>query len=294
MASTRELVDALAVCCDEHAPIEVQLARGMKACGVAADEIAARLFASEADVRAWLEPNGAPVIALPACIDTMCRVLYLVFTTGYATMSARGDALCDQSISLARALREEHPDPTVDALLALMLLHHARRRARVDRDGELVPLAEQDRTLWDHRLVAEARSLIARDMTPQSTSFMLQARIATLHAEAPSADATDWHAIAHLYGRLCVIDPSPIVALNGAIAVSMAVGPAAALPIVDALSEQLSSYHLWHAARAHLLLRLGRENDALQSYRKARELANDEHERRFLDRRIAELVRFRD
>jgi RNA polymerase sigma-70 factor (ECF subfamily) len=180
--------------------------------------------------------------------------------------------------------------PELDALLALMLLHDARRPARQDSAGELVPLAEQDRTLWNRAQIDEGRALVqgALRRAPPGP-YALEAAIAAVHAEAPRAADTDWRQIALLYERLLVLHPSPVVALNRAVAVSFADGPAAALPLVDALAGDLGGYHLWHATRADLFRRLRRREEAIGAYHRARELAQNDAERRFLSRRLDEL-----
>jgi RNA polymerase sigma-70 factor (ECF subfamily) len=221
-------------------------------------------------------------------------VVYLVFNEGYAAASGaalvRHD-LCAEAIRLARMLRMLMPDPELDALLALMLLHDSRRNARVDDAGEVVLLADQDRSRWDHVEIDEGRVLLQSSMRrSRPGTYALEAAIAALHADASSAEETDWRQIVAIYERLYALHPTPVVALNQAVAVSMAEGPAAALPLVDALSESLDNYHLWHAARADLLRRLGRSEHALASYRRAFALAGNEAERRFLDRRIGELA----
>jgi RNA polymerase sigma-70 factor (ECF subfamily) len=178
----------------------------------------------------------------------------------------------------------------LDALLALMLLHDARRAARIDAAGELVPLPEQDRSRWDRAEIEEGCALIQRALASAPAGpYALEAAIAAVHAEALRAEDTDWKQIALLYERLHERHPSAVVALNRAVAFSMAEGPAAALPLLDEVKAELASYHLWHATRADLLRRLGRRDEAAAAYRKAIELTQNEAERRYLSRRLVEL-----
>ena len=181
------------------------------------------------------------------------------------------------------------PLPDLDALLALMLLHDARREARTS-GPDLVLLADQDRSRWDRGQIDEGRALVQSALRAAAPgTYGLEAAIAAVHADAVHAEDTDWRQIAALYERLETQHPSPVVALNRAVAISMADGPAAALPLVDALAESLASYHLWHAARADLLRRCGRRDEAIAAYQRARSLAQNEAERRFLARRLHEL-----
>jgi RNA polymerase sigma-70 factor, ECF subfamily len=205
-------------------------------------------------------------------------------------------ALCDEAIDLTRLLRAllftrlNVASPEVDSLHALMLLHRARQSGRVNAAGEVVLLEAQDRSLWDRAAIAEGSALLqsALRRSPPGT-YALEAAIAAVHAESPRAEETDWAQIAGLYQRLLALHPSPVVALNRAAAVAMAQGPEAALPLVEELAEPLAQYHLWHASRADLLRRLGRNAEAEQSYERARELTQNESELRFLSRRIDEL-----
>ncbi|MGZ6143919.1 MAG: RNA polymerase sigma factor, partial [Myxococcales bacterium] len=292
-------------CCHPALAPEAQVALTLRTlCGLTTDEIARaflvppatmaqRLVRAKAKIRDAGIPYQVPAYEeLPERSAMVMAVLYLVFNEGYS--AARGDALirrelCAEAIRLARLLRALPPVPVreLDALLALMLLHDARREARTDAAGEMVPLAEQDRARWDRAKIEEGIAL-TQDVLRRGPAgpYALEAAIAAVHAEAARAEDTDWRQIALLYERLSRAHPSPVVALNQAVAVSMADGPAAALPLVDALSGALGDYHLWHATRADLLRRLGRRDEAVAAYERARELTSNDTERRFLARRI--------
>jgi RNA polymerase sigma-70 factor (ECF subfamily) len=295
-------------CCHPALPEEAQVALTLRTlCGLSTEEIARaflvppatmaqRLVRAKAKIRAAGIPYLVPAYEdLRERVSAVMAVVYLVFNEGHA--AARGEALvrgelCAEAIRLARLLRALPPVtvPELDALLALMLLHDARRPARQDSEGELVPLAGQDRTLWNRAQIDEGLALVqaALRCAPAGT-YALEAAIAAVHAEAPRAADTDWQQIALLYERLLELHPSPVVALNRAVAVSFADGPAAALPLVDALAGDLDAYHLWHATRADLFRRLGRREEAIEAYHRARELAQNDAERRFLSRRLDEL-----
>jgi RNA polymerase sigma-70 factor (ECF subfamily) len=197
-----------------------------------------------------------------------------------------------EAIRLGRLLVELLPEPEAMGLLALMLLQESRRAARTGPDGSLIVLDEQDRSLWDHELIAEGLQQVQRALQSRRAGpYTIQAAIAAVHAEAASSGATDWAQIVGLYDALARIEPSPVVALNRAVAVAMRDGPEAGLALVDELLQQgeLKSYHLAHAARADLCRRLGRSADARASYERALELARQEPERHFLRRRLSEL-----
>jgi len=220
-------------------------------------------------------------------------VLYLVFNEGYSATS--GDLvridLCDEAIWLVRTVDRLLPDrPEVQGLLALMLLQHSRRDARTDTAGDLVLLEDQDRARWDHGMIDEGVAVLDGAIAHRAPGpYQLQAAIAALHAQAPRHDDTDWPQIAGLYRALASTAPSPVVELNRAVAVAMADGAAAGMPLLDALAPELDGYHLFHAARADLLRRLDRDAESTAAYRRALELATNPAERSFLDRRLAEL-----
>jgi RNA polymerase sigma-70 factor (ECF subfamily) len=202
--------------------------------------------------------------------------------------------LCAEAIRLGRLVRSlmaPQPPAEATALLALMLLHDARREARLDASGDLVVLDEQDRGLWDRRQIAEALPLVDEALAGGPGRFALQAAISAVHCQAARAEDTNWFQIVRLYDLLQRIQPSPIVALNRAVAVAMASGPEAGLQIVDQLAAagDLDGYHLLHAVRADLLRRLGSWDEAAKSYRQALELVTNDSERRFLERRLREV-----
>jgi RNA polymerase sigma-70 factor (ECF subfamily) len=261
--------------------------------------IAQRIVRAKAKIRDARIPYAIPTRAvMPERLDAVLHVIYLVFNEGYAATS--GDAvvrteLTREAIRLGRLLLELLPNEgEVAGLLALMLLHDSRRDTRTTERGEVALLAEQDRRRWDHGEIDEGARLVERAMgTGRIGPYAVQAAIAALHAEASSAEATDWRQIAGLYDVLLRIAPTPVVELNRAVAVAMRDGPAAGVALVDAILErgELESYHLAHAARADLLARLGRRAEAIAAYERALALATLEPERRFLERRMAEVVR---
>jgi RNA polymerase sigma-70 factor, ECF subfamily len=297
------------VCCHPALPPDARVAMTLReVCGLTTEEIARafltgpptvaqRIVRAKAKIRAaGLPYEVPPPERLPERLDSVLAVVYLVFTEGYAPASGdsvvRAD-LVDEAIRLGRLLAELLPEPEALGLLALMLLQDARRSARTAAGAELVLLADQDRSRWDHARIAEGAVLLGRAAASGRVGpYALQAAIAATHAGAATVEATDWDRIASLYERLASADPSPVVELNRAVAVSMRDGPASGLTLVDALlaGGQLDAYHLAHATRADLLRRLGRTDDARAAYERALALARHEPERRFLRQRLEELA----
>ena len=265
---------------------------------VAEPTMAQRLARAKRKIRdAGIPYRVPPPGLLDERLPGVHAVLYLIFNEGYASTSGPlvRTELCDEAIRLARVLRGLLPDdPETAGLLGLMLLQHSRRDARTDDAGDLVVLDEQDRSRWDHDMIDEGLALV-RDTLPRGRigPYQVQAAIAACHAEAPRPEDTDWPQIATLYGALAAIAPSPIVELNRAVAVAMADGPSAGLALLDTLAAagELDDYHLFHSARADLLRRLERDDEAAAAYRRALDLTTNEAERRFLEGRLARLGR---
>jgi RNA polymerase sigma-70 factor (ECF subfamily) len=259
--------------------------------------MARRLSRAKAKIaRAGIPYRVPPTHLLPERTAGVLAVLWLLFNEGYAASGGEElirERLCEEAIRLARSLVGLMPDePEGSGLLALMLLQHSRRRARIDGRGDVVTLEEQDRGRWDAAEVAEGLRMLAASLRRREAgAYQLQAAIATCHAEAPDAAATDWPQIAALYGLLVTVMDTPVVRLNRAVAVAMAGDPAAGLGIVDVLDRggALAGYHLLHATRADLLRRGGDHAGAREAYVRALELAPTEPERRFLARRLGEL-----
>jgi len=259
--------------------------------------LAQRIVRAKKKIRdAGIPYRVPPPELLPERLDAVLRVLYLIFNEGYSATA--GDALVrreltGEAIRLARMLADLLPgEPEAGGLLALMLLHDARRDARIGSGGELVLLEDQDRVRWDDAEIAEGVAVLDRAIAAgRSGAYQVQAAIAALHDLAPDAEATDWPQIAALYGRLAELDPSPVVELNRAVAVAFADGPAVGLAMLEELGGEgrLDGYPYFHAARADLLRRLGRWLEAADAYRVAREQTTNEIERAFLERRIDEV-----
>lgn len=258
--------------------------------------IAQRIVRAKGKIREARIPYQVPSRAeLPERLDSVLRVIYLVFNEGYSA-SAGADLtredLTLEAIRLGRLLLELLPEPEVMGLLALMLLHESRRPARTSASGELVLLEAQDRTLWNAALIAEGCALVEQALTTRRFGpYCLQAAIAAVHAEAPSAGETDWRQIVGLYDVLLRSVPSPVIELNRAVAVAMEQGPLAGLALVDNLLQrgELQDYHLAHSARGEFCRQLGRFDEARSAYEKALSLTQQAPEKRFITRRLAEL-----
>ena len=258
--------------------------------------IAQRIVRGKAKIRdAKIPYHVPPMTELPERLDSVLAVIYLIFNEGYSASSGgsliRAD-LTEEAIRLGRLLAGLLPDGEAMGLLALMLLQESRRAARTSPKGDLILLEDQDRSLWDRPKIEEAKSLVEQALASGRFGiYTIQAAIAAVHAEAADASATDWGRMVALYDLLVEAQPSPVVALNRAVAVAMRDGPAAGLELIDGILTrgELTDYHLAHAARADFCRRLGRLAEARESYQKALSLSRQEPERRFLERRLREL-----
>jgi len=296
-------------CCHPALPPDAQVALTLReVCGLTTEEIAhafltaprtvaQRIVRAKGKIRdagiPYEVPSRADLANLAERLDAVLHVVYLVFNEGYsasAGATATRPDLSAEAIRLGRLLVELLPDPEVLGLLALMLLHDARRAARTSGDGEIVLLDEQDRSRWDRGQIAEGVALVERALAARRVGpFVLQAAIAAVHAEAATPAATDWAEIVGLYDVLLRVEPSPVAELNRAAAVAMRDGPEAGLALIDAILArgELGEYHLAHSARGELLRRLGRRDEASAAYRRALELTTQDPERRLLERRLS-------
>jgi RNA polymerase sigma-70 factor (ECF subfamily) len=295
-------------CCHPALSPEARVALTMReVCGLTTEEIARAFLTSPPTLaqrivraKAKIRDAGIPYQVpspedLPERLETVLRVIYLVFTEGYSASSGgaltRPD-LSGEAIRLARLLYELLPEPEVAGLLALMLLHESRREARTSPAGDLILLEDQDRSRWNQAQIGEGKALVEQALSSRRFGpYTLQAAISAVHAEAPTAPATDWAQIVGLYDVLARSEPSPVVELNRAVAVAMRDGPAAGLALIDAILARgdLADYYLAHSARAELCRRLGRLQEARAAYERALNLTQLEPEQRFLQQRLSEL-----
>jgi len=296
-------------CCHPALAAEAQVALTLRTLGgLETDEIARaflvppstmaqRLVRAKRKIRDAGIPYALPAASdMPERLDAVLTVIYLIFNEGYATTRGRlvRTDLCGEAIRLGRTLRTllmPQPPAELNGLVALMLLHDARRDARLDEAGDLIVLEQQDRSLWNQAQIAEALPLVEAALQSGPGPYAVQAAIAAVHCRATRAEDTDWRQILQLYDVLGSFQPSPIVSLNRAVAVAMVDGPSAALPLIDAIaaSGDLDGYHLLHSARADLLRRMGSNQDSAKAYLQALDLVTNDSERRFLERRLHEV-----
>ena len=294
-------------CCHPALSAEAQIALTLReVCGLSTEEIARafltsastvaqRIVRAKAKIRDARIPYEVPeATALAERLEVVLRVVYLVFNEGYAAcfdeLRANSD-LCQEALRLGRLLAELLPDPEVFGLLALMTFTESRRATRIDADGVLVLLDEQDRSRWNHTLMAQGHAYVQRALAaPEVGTYALQAAILAEHSRAPLASATDWAEIARLYDLLFSAEPSPVVELNRAVALAMRDGPSAGLALIDAIlaRQELMTYPFAHSARAELLRRLARHAEAAEAYAEALRLGQRGAERRLLERRMHE------
>lgn len=307
-ALTDDRLKLIFTCCHPAVPADAHAALTLREiCGLTTEEIARaflttaptiaqRIVRAKAKIREARIPYQVPAAnELPERLAAVLAVVYLLFNEGYSASAGPAlvrSELTAEAIRLGRLLLELLPEPEVTGLLALMLLQESRREARTRPDGELVLLEQQDRSRWDQALIGEAIPLVERALgTRRFGPYTLQAAIAAVHAEAATAEATDWRQIAALYSALLALQPSPVIELNRAVAIAMHQGPAAGLALIDGLFArgELQHYYLAHSARADLCRRLGRHAEAHSSYERALQFVNSEPERQFLKNRLSDV-----